>query len=116
MRIFGQSALRVGKGDLAEQTAGRCARVIGRARAVGSDRLDDLVSHRPHRIERGAGLLKDERNRAATNAAPLGLRAAAERDTLQANVPRDARAFGREIEQRAREEGLAAAALPDDGQ
>ena len=78
------------------------------------DGFFDLRADRAHRVEGRGGLLEDEADLPAPQLPPAALVEIAQRPPGVEDPAGDARAFGREAEQSARELRLAAAALSDD--
>jgi hypothetical protein len=79
---------------------------------VEPDRLDDLVSDRSHRIESRGGLLENQADPRASDAAPFAVRQTEEISSGVDHPSADSPPFRHEAEDRSCELRLAASALP----
>jgi hypothetical protein len=113
VRILVHSASGIGEPDLAQALPRDPLRLATGDRAVRPHGLDDLRADGGDRIERRAGLLKDERDLPPANAPPLLLARAAKLAAADPDRPSHAGIFRRETEEGAGRQSLAAPALAD---
>ena len=115
------ATLRLGDAHTAQPVHGLAPRRHPTQAGVRLDGLDDLVAHPHHRVEAGGGLLKDDADVPATDAAHLRFRQVEQLGGLavghvgaQVHTPLlDAAVVGQEAHQRQGGHALAATGLPD---